>query len=92
MIIYYRVLVFKNFFVSLSGYIVLSTFSLLSAFGLLILLTVQPKAGTALTDITSGAVCGVSILSLCLASAGVLTSFCCARDPPDNRVGTARWY
>ncbi|KOB70537.1 putative sanpodo [Operophtera brumata] len=68
------------------SYIVLSTFSLLCAFGLLILLTVQPEAGTALNDITSGAVCGVSILSLWLASAGVLTSYCCARDPPDNRT------
>ncbi|XP_045782884.1 uncharacterized protein LOC123879272 [Maniola jurtina] len=75
----------------ISGYIVLSSFSLLSAFGLLILLVVQPKPGTALNDITSGAVCSISILSLCLASVGVLASYCCARDPPDNRVGTARW-
>ncbi|CAH2234571.1 jg15084 [Pararge aegeria aegeria] len=76
----------------ISGYIVLSSFSLLSAFGLLILLVVQPKPGTALNDITSGAVCSISILSLCLASVGILASYCCARDPPDNRVGTARWY
>ncbi|XP_059058903.1 uncharacterized protein LOC131852265 [Achroia grisella] len=75
-----------------SGYIVLSTFSLLSAFGLLILLTVQPQPGSPVNDITSGAVCGVSILSLGLASIGVLASYCCARDPPDNRVGTATWY
>ncbi|KAM3955425.1 sanpodo [Aphomia sociella] len=75
-----------------SGYIVLSSFSLLSAFGLLILLTVQPQPGSPVNDITSGAVCGVSILSLSLASIGVLASYCCARDPPDNRVGTATWY
>ncbi|XP_013136571.1 PREDICTED: uncharacterized protein LOC106101781, partial [Papilio polytes] len=76
----------------ISGYIVLSSFSLLSAFGLLILLSVQPLPGTALNDITSGAVCSISILSLCLATIGVLASYCCARDPPDNRVGTTRWY
>ncbi|VVD02738.1 unnamed protein product [Leptidea sinapis] len=76
----------------ISGYIVLSTFSLLSAFGLLLLLSVQPKPGTPLNDITSGAVCSISVLSLCLATVGILASYCCARDPPDNRVGTARWY
>ncbi|XP_038217841.1 uncharacterized protein LOC119836538 [Zerene cesonia] len=78
----------------ISGYIVLSTFSLLSAFGLLILLSIQPLPGTALNDITSGAVCSISVLSLCLATVGILASYCCARDPPDNRVGvgTARWY
>nr|XP_026483710.1 uncharacterized protein LOC113391829 [Vanessa tameamea] len=76
----------------ISGYIVLSSFSLLSAFGLLILLSIQPKPGTALNDITSGAVCSVSVISLCLATVGILVSYCCARDPPDNRVGTARWY
>ncbi|CAH2084226.1 unnamed protein product [Euphydryas editha] len=76
----------------ISGYIVLSTFSLLSAFGLLILLTAQPTPGTPLNDITSGAVCSVSVLSLGLATVGILASYCCARDPPDNRVGTARWY
>ncbi|XP_023942891.2 uncharacterized protein LOC112049286 [Bicyclus anynana] len=76
----------------ISGYIVLSSFSLLSAFGLLLLLVIQPKPGTALNDITSGAVCSISILSLCLASVGILASYCCARDPPDNRVGTVRWY
>ncbi|KAL0809803.1 hypothetical protein ABMA28_011299 [Loxostege sticticalis] len=75
-----------------SGYIVLSSFSLLSAFGLLLLLTIQPNPGTPLNDITSGAVCAVSILCLALASVGVLASYCCARDPPDNRVGTTRWY
>ncbi|KPI96630.1 StAR-related lipid transfer protein 3 [Papilio xuthus] len=74
----------------ISGYIVLSSFSLLSAFGLLILLSVQPLPGTALNDITSGAVCSISIISLCLATIGVLASYCCARDPPDNRIGTTR--
>ncbi|XP_075988301.1 sanpodo [Anticarsia gemmatalis] len=76
----------------ISGYIVLSSFSLLSAFGLLILLCVEPKPGTPLNDITSGAVCGVSLLSLSLATIGVLASYCCVKDPPDNRVGTATWY
>ncbi|XP_026736861.1 uncharacterized protein LOC113500314 [Trichoplusia ni] len=76
----------------ISGYIVLSSFSLLSAFGLLILLSVEPLPGTPLNDITSGAICGVSILSLFLASIGVLASYCCVKDPPDNRVGTTRWY
>ncbi|XP_041988386.1 uncharacterized protein LOC121739863 [Aricia agestis] len=75
----------------ISGYIVLSSFSLLSAFGLLLLLSVEPKPGTAMNDITSGAVCSISILSLALASVGILASYCCARDPPDNRVGTARY-
>ncbi|XP_072937618.1 uncharacterized protein spdo [Epargyreus clarus] len=79
----------RNF---VSGYIVLSSFSLISAFGLLLLLSIQPAPGTALNDITSGAVCSISVLSLSLASIGVLASYCCATDPPDNRVGTARWY
>ncbi|CAK1549017.1 unnamed protein product [Leptosia nina] len=70
----------------ISGYIVLSTFSLLSAFGLLLLLSIQPKSGTALNDITSGAVCSISVLSLGLATVGILASYCCARDPPDNRM------
>ncbi|XP_061726589.1 uncharacterized protein LOC133532105 [Cydia pomonella] len=76
----------------ISGYIVLSSFSLLSAFGLLLLLSIQPSPGTPLSDITSGAVCAVSALSLFVATLGVLASYCCARDPPDNRVGTVRWY
>ncbi|CAG9573750.1 unnamed protein product [Danaus chrysippus] len=76
----------------ISGYIVLASFSLLSSIGLLLLLTLQPQTGTPLNDITSGAVCSISILSLCLASVGILASYCCAQDPPDNRVGTARWY
>ncbi|XP_063391179.1 uncharacterized protein LOC134676723 [Cydia fagiglandana] len=76
----------------ISGYIVLSSFSLLSAFGLLLLLSVQPTPGTPLSDITSGAVCAVSALSLFVATLGVFASYCCARDPPDNRVGTVRWY
>ncbi|XP_063370900.1 uncharacterized protein LOC134659201 [Cydia amplana] len=76
----------------ISGYIVLSSFSLLSAFGLLLLLSIQPTPGTPLSDITSGAVCAVSALSLFVATLGVLASYCCARDPPDNRVGTVRWY
>ncbi|OWR50293.1 putative sanpodo [Danaus plexippus plexippus] len=76
----------------ISGYIVLASFALLSSIGLLLLLTLQPQTGTPLNDITSGAVCSISILSLCLASVGILASYCCAQDPPDNRVGTARWY
>ncbi|XP_063544429.1 uncharacterized protein LOC134752682 [Cydia strobilella] len=76
----------------ISGYIVLSSFSLLSAFGLLLLLSIQPTPGTPLSDITSGAVCAVSALSLFVATLGVLASYCCARDPPDNRVGTVRWH
>ena len=65
---------------------------MLSAVGLFTLLMIEPKPGTALNDITSGAVCSISVLSLCLAIVGILLSYCCARDPPDNRVGTARWY
>ncbi|CAB3262084.1 unnamed protein product [Arctia plantaginis] len=76
----------------ISGYIVLSSFSLLSAFGLLTILCVKPQPGTPLNDVTSGAICGVSILSLSLATVGVLASYCCVKDPPDNRVGTTRWY
>ncbi|XP_053621276.1 uncharacterized protein spdo [Plodia interpunctella] len=76
----------------ISGYIVLSSFSLLSAVGLILLLSLDPKPGTPLSDITSGAVCGVSLLSLSLASIGVFASYCCARDPPDNRVGSSTWY
>ncbi|XP_975069.2 uncharacterized protein spdo [Tribolium castaneum] len=70
----------------ISGYIVLSVFSLLMCAGLLVLLVLQPKPGTPLADMTSGAVCGISVLSLVLASAGVMTSYCCKYPPPDNRV------
>ncbi|XP_063907853.1 uncharacterized protein Spdo [Zophobas morio] len=70
----------------ISGYILLSVFSLLMCAGLLVLLVLQPKPGTPLADMTSGAVCGISVLSLVLASVGVLTSYCCKYPPPDNRV------
>jgi hypothetical protein len=70
----------------ISGYIVLSVLSLLMCAGLLVLLVLQPKPGTPLADMTSGAVCGISVLSLVLASVGVMTSYCCKYPPPDNRV------
>ncbi|XP_011548457.3 uncharacterized protein LOC105380570 [Plutella xylostella] len=76
----------------ISGYILLSTFSILSAGGLLLLLSLQPRPGTPLSDVTSGAVCGLSVLSLAVASLGVVTSYCCKHPPPDNRVANARWY
>ncbi|KAG6459118.1 hypothetical protein O3G_MSEX011197 [Manduca sexta] len=74
-----------------SGYIVLSSFSLLSAFGLLLLLSMQPRPGTALNDITSAAVCCVSVLSLGVASIGAVASYCCVTDPPDNRVASVHY-
>ncbi|GJQ76508.1 hypothetical protein Trydic_g2214 [Trypoxylus dichotomus] len=70
----------------ISGYIVLSVFSLLSCVGLLILLFMRPKPGTPLADMTSGAVCCISVISLLLATAGVISSYCCKYPPPDNRV------
>ncbi|XP_044745534.1 uncharacterized protein LOC123307338 [Coccinella septempunctata] len=70
----------------ISGYIVLSVFSLLTCAALLILLFMQPRPGTPLADMTSGAVCAISVLSLCLATTGVLSSYCCSVPPPDNRV------
>ncbi|RZC41115.1 hypothetical protein BDFB_007293 [Asbolus verrucosus] len=70
----------------ISGYIILSVFSLLMCAGLLVLLVLQPKPGTPLADMTSGAVCGISVLSLVLACVGVVTSYCCKYPPPDNRV------
>lgn len=70
----------------IAGYIVLSVFSLLTCAGLLVLLFKQPKPGSPLADMTSGAVCGISVLSLVLASIGVVSSYCCKYPPPDNRV------
>ncbi|XP_028033776.1 uncharacterized protein LOC114245708 [Bombyx mandarina] len=84
----HRLLPNRNY---VSGYIVLSSFSLLSAFGLLVLLSVQPKSGTPLSDITSGAVCAVSVLALGVACLGAVVSYCCASDPPDNRVASVRY-
>ncbi|KAJ8962468.1 hypothetical protein NQ314_005703 [Rhamnusium bicolor] len=69
-----------------SGYLVLSVFSLLTCASLLVLLVMQPRPGTPLADITSGAVCSVSVLSLVLATTGVVSSYCCKYPPPDNRV------
>lgn len=70
----------------ISGYVVLSIFSLVTCAGLLVLLFMQPRPGTPLADITSGAVCAISVLSLVLASSGVIASYCCKYPPPDNRV------
>ncbi|KAF2900226.1 hypothetical protein ILUMI_05961 [Ignelater luminosus] len=70
----------------ISGYIILTLCSLLTCVGLLVLLFMQPKPGSPLADMTSGAVCGISVLSLILATAGVMTSYCCKLPPPDNRV------
>ncbi|XP_018575982.1 uncharacterized protein LOC108914616 [Anoplophora glabripennis] len=70
----------------ISGYLVLSVFSLLTCVGLLVLLVMQPRPGTPLADITSGAVCGISVFSLILAVSGVVSSYCCKYPPPDNRV------
>ncbi|XP_060532613.1 uncharacterized protein LOC132705775 [Cylas formicarius] len=70
----------------ISGYLVLSLFSLLTCAGLVVLLVEQPRPGTLLADMTSGAVCGISVLSLLLAAAGVISSYCCKYPPPDNRV------
>ncbi|XP_018327725.1 uncharacterized protein LOC108738691 [Agrilus planipennis] len=80
---YYYWLPNRNY---MSGYIILTLFSLLTCVGLLVLLFMQPKPGTPLADMTSGAVCGISVLSLVLASAGVISSYCCRFPPPDNRV------
>ncbi|CAG9838345.1 unnamed protein product [Diabrotica balteata] len=70
----------------ISGYIILSVFSLLTCMALLVLLVKQPKQGTPLADMTSGAVCGFSALSLVLAALGIVSSYCCKYPPPDNRV------
>ncbi|KAG5867312.1 hypothetical protein JTB14_025930 [Gonioctena quinquepunctata] len=70
----------------ITGYLVLSFFSLLTCTGLLVLLVKQPRPGTPLADITSGAVCGISVLCLVMAMAGIVSSYCCKYPPPDNRV------
>ncbi|KAJ8944923.1 hypothetical protein NQ318_013071 [Aromia moschata] len=70
----------------ISGYLVMSVFSLMTCVGLLVLLVLQPRPGSPLADITSGAVCGVSALSLIISAAGVVSSYCCRYPPPDNRV------
>ncbi|XP_017772499.1 PREDICTED: ataxin-2 homolog [Nicrophorus vespilloides] len=70
----------------ITGYFLLSIFSLLTAASLLVLLFMQPKPGSPLADMTSGAVCGFSALSLLMASFGIVASYCCRVPPPDNRV------
>ncbi|CAH1117350.1 unnamed protein product [Phaedon cochleariae] len=70
----------------ISGYLVLSLLSLLTCGGLLVLLLKQPRPGTPLADIASGAVCGVAVLCLLMAATGVVSSYCCRYPPPDNRV------
>lgn len=74
------------FFFNVSGYIVLSIFSLITCGVLLVMLIMQPKPGSPLADMTSGAVCGISVLSLLLAFGGIVASYCCKYPPPDNRV------
>ncbi|KAJ8980141.1 hypothetical protein NQ317_014635 [Molorchus minor] len=69
-----------------SGYLVLSFFSLLTCAGLLVLLSMQPMPGTPLADMTSGAVCAISALTVLLATSGFVSSYCCKYLPPDNRV------
>ncbi|CAH0551976.1 unnamed protein product [Brassicogethes aeneus] len=68
------------------GYIFLSLFSLLTCTGLLVLLFLRPRPGSPLADMTSTAICGLSVVSLVLAVGGVVSSYCCAFPPPDNRV------
>lgn len=68
------------------GYIILTLFSLVTCVGLLVLLFTRPRPGTPLADMTSGAVCGISALSLILAVGGIASSYCCRFPPPDNRV------
>ncbi|CAG9860770.1 unnamed protein product [Phyllotreta striolata] len=70
----------------ISGYIILSVFSFSTCVALMIFLVKQPKKGSPLGDMTSGAVCGFSVLSLVLATMGVVSSYCCKYPPPDNRV------
>lgn len=77
---------FIYLFTFVVGYIILTLCSLLTCVGLLVLLFMQPKPGSPLADMTSGAVCGISVLSLILATAGVMSSYCCKLPPPDNRV------
>lgn len=73
-------------FLIITGYLLLTVFSLLTCAGLLVLLVMQPRPGTPLADMTSGAVCGISVFSLVLALTGIVSSYCCRYPPPDNRV------
>ena len=75
-----------NIIFLISGYFLLSVFSLFTCTGLLILLFMHPRPGTPLADMTTGAIAGISGLSLFLAAIGVFSSYCCCAPPPDNRV------
>lgn len=70
----------------LSGFLILCVFSILTCAGLSVLLIKNPEPGTPLADMTSGAVCGFSVLILLLATTGLVSSYCCKHPPPDNRV------
>lgn len=70
----------------LTGYILLGTFSLLNTACLGGTIYALNDESYALLDTLGGAVCGVSILIVCCSLIGVITSGCCHRPPPDNRV------
>ncbi|XP_076259527.1 sanpodo [Rhynchophorus ferrugineus] len=70
----------------LSGYLLLNIFSILTCVGLLLLKIQNPQPGKPLADVTSGAVCGFSVMILILSITGLISSYCCKYPPPDNRV------
>lgn len=78
----------NHFGVSISrlGYTLVTVFSLMDSCGLLILLGRRPPPGTALHDVTTGVILGLSTLTLLMISLGVVTSRWCRGPPPDNRV------
>lgn len=68
------------------GYVLLSTFSLLETACLGGIIYSLSEGSYALLDTLGGAVCALSILVIIGSLIGVVTSHCCHRPPPDNRV------
>ncbi|KAF6206800.1 hypothetical protein GE061_018036 [Apolygus lucorum] len=70
----------------MTGYVLLGVFSFLNAACLSGIVYATDAQSFALFDTLGGAVCGISTLVIVGALIGLVTSHCCHRPPPDNRV------
>lgn len=70
----------------ISGYLMVTIFAILDCCGLLVLLWLNPFPGFPIHDVTSGAILGLSFLTMLVISLGVLSSKWCQFVPIDARV------
>ncbi|XP_065338173.1 uncharacterized protein spdo [Cloeon dipterum] len=75
----------RNF---LSGYIVLAVLSFLIMSTVLAMLVVRVSKADAnsVMDLLSGAVCGITVLTVLMTLIGLCSTRCCRTSPPDNRI------